>query len=744
MAEGQCVITKQQRNRCQYCRFQKCLRQGMVLAAVREDRMPGGRNSGAVYNLYKVKYKKHKKNNQTANNGQQNSNNNGNNGNNGNSNNENLMLANGLNGHHNMLSLDANTLSSINNGFNSIMELNSNGKLLMSAANVNLLSGGHHSLHHPLLNGGSNSALGNSIGGLSGMGKQSHLFSSSVSKQNQMNLAHQNRKKKKDESNAELIGNLLASKDLSDLLHGSAGKLMGNNKSPTSKDDLDDRECLSSTSSNGELTSDTHPNDIHMTDQAADDQPNTNSINKMSLTSNTSTTNTVTTAANTCSTLPFSHLQHRLQQHLKEQSVNLLRQQNGSAGNTESDESDQMSELKCELNEPLLYNRLLGRAASGKDDQANGSSSPFKFGKLSNLMNSGQSESMDNSPPTMGILKSALTAPFRNGLSASSKSPMTNGKLNYGKLKSGFKNEPLSDDDLSTIRKTNGSAKSNYDLLLAAVNVVQQQQQQQGFGGKQSGQLDSAGSGQTSADSPINAEDDDELLSAEPPRNGRSLFGLNLSSLPQLSELEVRQMVKKLIEVDDYKECGSLLQAAVFGAGNETDEPDEPDDEEDGKLALLSKEKKPKSKKLLLKKKKSPMNDEDDNLADQSEQESEGAEEAKEDSEKLNNKRLLNLLSKDSGADEANADEKKKKSVEDLLKVEQQEDELSNDENKSGMVNGEKRSKERSSNESLPFKVNKQLCSIGDSIVFRLVQWTKRLPFYNELPVQSVTNVSHF
>ncbi|GAB6026608.1 Ligand-binding domain of nuclear hormone receptor [Chamberlinius hualienensis] len=30
--------------------------------AVREDRMPGGRNSGAVYNLYKVKYKKHKKN----------------------------------------------------------------------------------------------------------------------------------------------------------------------------------------------------------------------------------------------------------------------------------------------------------------------------------------------------------------------------------------------------------------------------------------------------------------------------------------------------------------------------------------------------------------------------------------------------------------------------------------------------------------------------------------------------------
>ncbi|CAG0922501.1 unnamed protein product [Notodromas monacha] len=61
IADGNCEITKAQRNRCQYCRFQKCLRQGMVLAAVREDRMPGGRNSGAVYNLYKVKYKKHKK-----------------------------------------------------------------------------------------------------------------------------------------------------------------------------------------------------------------------------------------------------------------------------------------------------------------------------------------------------------------------------------------------------------------------------------------------------------------------------------------------------------------------------------------------------------------------------------------------------------------------------------------------------------------------------------------------------------
>ncbi|KAL6448012.1 hypothetical protein ACFW04_000209 [Cataglyphis niger] len=66
VAEGGCEITKAQRNRCQYCRFKKCIEQGMVLQAVREDRMPGGRNSGAVYNLYKVKYKKHKKSNKTG------------------------------------------------------------------------------------------------------------------------------------------------------------------------------------------------------------------------------------------------------------------------------------------------------------------------------------------------------------------------------------------------------------------------------------------------------------------------------------------------------------------------------------------------------------------------------------------------------------------------------------------------------------------------------------------------------
>lgn len=34
-----------------------------------------------------------------------------------------------------------------------------------------------------------------------------------------------------------------------------------------------------------------------------------------------------------------------------------------------------------------------------------------------------------------------------------------------------------------------------------------------------------------------------------------------------------------------------------------------------------------------------------------------------------------------------------------------------------------------------------KLCEMGDSIVYRLVQWTKRLPFYAELPVEVHTRV---
>lgn len=34
VADGTCEITKAQRNRCQYCRFKKCIEQGMVLQGI--------------------------------------------------------------------------------------------------------------------------------------------------------------------------------------------------------------------------------------------------------------------------------------------------------------------------------------------------------------------------------------------------------------------------------------------------------------------------------------------------------------------------------------------------------------------------------------------------------------------------------------------------------------------------------------------------------------------------------------
>lgn len=48
----QCVINKQTRNQCQFCRFQKCLMTGMKRDAVREDRIL----SRFLFNLNKPKH----------------------------------------------------------------------------------------------------------------------------------------------------------------------------------------------------------------------------------------------------------------------------------------------------------------------------------------------------------------------------------------------------------------------------------------------------------------------------------------------------------------------------------------------------------------------------------------------------------------------------------------------------------------------------------------------------------------
>ncbi|CAF0835228.1 unnamed protein product [Rotaria sp. Silwood1] len=57
---GSCIIDKFQRKHCQHCRFTKCLEKGMVIGAVRYDRMPGGRTSSNLALLYK--YNKEKNN----------------------------------------------------------------------------------------------------------------------------------------------------------------------------------------------------------------------------------------------------------------------------------------------------------------------------------------------------------------------------------------------------------------------------------------------------------------------------------------------------------------------------------------------------------------------------------------------------------------------------------------------------------------------------------------------------------
>ncbi|CAF1241933.1 unnamed protein product [Adineta steineri] len=58
VGNGSCIIDKSQRNRCQYCRFTKCLTNGMVIGAVRFDRTPGGRTPANVAQLYRYNKEK--------------------------------------------------------------------------------------------------------------------------------------------------------------------------------------------------------------------------------------------------------------------------------------------------------------------------------------------------------------------------------------------------------------------------------------------------------------------------------------------------------------------------------------------------------------------------------------------------------------------------------------------------------------------------------------------------------------
>ncbi|XP_068689191.1 retinoic acid receptor RXR-alpha-B-like isoform X1 [Montipora foliosa] len=46
-----CPVDKRHRNRCQFCRLQKCLKAGMLKEAVREDRTPGGKHKNTSFPL---------------------------------------------------------------------------------------------------------------------------------------------------------------------------------------------------------------------------------------------------------------------------------------------------------------------------------------------------------------------------------------------------------------------------------------------------------------------------------------------------------------------------------------------------------------------------------------------------------------------------------------------------------------------------------------------------------------------
>lgn len=46
-----CPVDKRHRNRCQFCRLQKCIKAGMLKEAVREDRTPGGKHKNTNFSL---------------------------------------------------------------------------------------------------------------------------------------------------------------------------------------------------------------------------------------------------------------------------------------------------------------------------------------------------------------------------------------------------------------------------------------------------------------------------------------------------------------------------------------------------------------------------------------------------------------------------------------------------------------------------------------------------------------------
>ena len=170
----------------------------------------------------------------------------------------------------------------------------------------------------------------------------------------------------------------------------------------------------------------------------------------------------------------------------------------------------------------------------------------------------------------------------------------------------------------------------------------------------------------------------------------------------KIKKEEISEFIRQLIQVDDYTNCGRFLRSKTNQALNEMKKPNE-------------------NRKLIQYVQKDCTT------------ESNLEEENNKDVSKATNKGPVNT-----------------RIIEDLNELIQDNEntELNNSNNNNNNSNNELNDEDDEDKDELfsiivdkKLSLNEKLCSIGDSIVFRLVQWTKRLPFYSKLPVYSITMV---
>lgn len=160
----------------------------------------------------------------------------------------------------------------------------------------------------------------------------------------------------------------------------------------------------------------------------------------------------------------------------------------------------------------------------------------------------------------------------------------------------------------------------------------------------------------------------------------------------KMTKEEIDELIKQLIQVDDYTNCGRFLNPKSEQVTDKLDQ--------DGKLIqYVQKENSEDTNELI-------------------------------DNHELTNKTELNKSSMNTILEDLNELIQDNENELNELNDEDDDDKDDEDEMFSIIVDNQ-------------LSLNEKLCSIGDSIVFRLVQWTKKLPFYSKLPVYSITMVSY-